>query len=100
MRSPVVRCRRCKTPRPPISSGACSRCAEEGVYSDAWEPFDPAPPKRAPAGVAVRPLRGAARGDVRDLGGVLSDVLGGVELGRKILVGGQKGVGKSTVVAD
>jgi len=48
----------------------------------------------------VRSLRGAARGDVRDFGGPLSDVLGGVELGRKILVGGQKGVGKSTVVAE
>ncbi len=48
----------------------------------------------------MRALQGAARGDVREFGGPLSEVLGGVELGRKILVGGQKGVGKSTVVAE
>lgn len=48
----------------------------------------------------MRALQGAARGDVREFGCALSEVLGGVELGRKILVGGQKGVGKSTVVAE
>jgi DNA repair protein RadA/Sms len=37
---------------------------------------------------------------VRQFGCALSDVLGGVELGRKILVGGQKGAGKSTVAAE
>lgn len=50
--------------------------------------------------MAVRPLVGAARGDVREFGGPLSEVLGGIEIGRKILVGGLKGVGKSTVVAE
>ena len=48
----------------------------------------------------MRALQGAARGDVREFGCPLSEVLGGVELGRKILIGGQKGVGKSTIVAE
>jgi hypothetical protein len=99
MGSPLLRCRRCKTPRPAASSGICSVCSEEGVYCDAWEPFELAPRPAAP-GVAVRSLRVTHPGDVRDFGCVLSDVLGGVELGRKILVGGQKGVGKSTVAAE
>jgi predicted ATP-dependent serine protease len=84
------------------SSGICSRCSEEGVYCDAWEPFEPepAPPPRAARGVAVRSLRSAKPGEVRQFGGALSDVLDGVELGRKVLVGGVKGVGKSTLVAE
>lgn len=103
MASPVVLlCRRCKTPRPPASSGICSVCAEQGVYCDAWEPYEPPPPPppRAAPGVAVRSLEAAQSGDVRQFGGPLSEVLGGVELGRKVLVAGKKGVGKSTVVAE
>lgn len=72
------------------------------MYCDAWEPFAPPPPPPPPAapGVAVRTLEAAQSGDVRQFGGPLSDVLGGVELGRKVLVAGKKGAGKSTVVAE
>src|SRR5262245_17765222 len=103
MASPVVLlCRRCKTPRPRASSGICSVCMEQGVYCDAWEPYEPPPPPppRPAPGVAVRSLESAQAGDVRQFGGPLSEVLGGIELGRKVLVGGKKGTGKSTVVAE
>jgi len=61
----------------------------------------PGMPARPPArGVAVRSLTATKPADVRKFGGPLSNVLGGIELGRKVLVGGVKGVGKSTLVAE
>lgn len=75
-----------------MSSGICSECGAE-----AWEPYEPATP-RVP-GLVVRPLRQGPPADVRRFECPLSEALGGVEIGRTILVSGKPGVGKSTEVA-
>lgn len=53
---------------------------------------------RAP-GIVVRPLRQGPPADVRQFECPLSEALGGIEIGRTVLVSGVPGVGKSTEVA-
>src|SRR4051794_38201018 len=87
---PPLRCRICGRTRPDVSSGVC-KCG-----SMAWELIE----HPVPEGVLVETLAGAAPLVARRFSCPLSEALGGVVLGRTILVGGLQGAGKSTLCAE
>src|SRR5262249_35340038 len=64
--------------------------------ADVWEPI----PHEVPIGVRVQGLDGAPVLKPRPFAGPLAEALGGIVLGKTILVGGGPGAGKSTVCAE
>jgi len=88
---PPLRCVICHRRRPQVCGGFCS-C---GASSWELEPHEP------PAGIAVDSLDASfERLRPMKFSSVLSEALGGVVLGLKILVGGSPGAGKSTLCAE
>lgn len=85
-----LRCAVCHRARTPACGGYC-QCG-----ATAWEP-EPLEPK---AGIVFETLEQGHALRPRQFKAVLSQALGGVVLGLKILVGGIPGVGKSTLAAE
>lgn len=91
MKTPL-RCAICHWRRPEVCPGFC-RC---GAY--VWEPIPPEPP---PPGIVVESLEdGGSPLRPKHFPSILSEALGGIVLGLKILVGGIPGSGKSTLCAE
>jgi len=86
-----LRCAVCERPRPKACGGFCACGAA------VWEPV----PHEPPPGIAVESLDGKGT-PLRPthFPALLSQALGGVVLGLKVLVGGAPGAGKSTLCAE
>lgn len=88
--SKTIRCAVCHRPRTPAGGGFCE-CG-----STAWEPSPIAPQP----GILFETLEEGQGLRPRHFKALLSQALGGVVLGLKVLVGGIPGVGKSTLAAE
>ena len=89
--NPPLRCAVCLRRKSPLYGGFCE-CG-----STAWELI----PHEVPAGIVVESLEEAGK-PLRPthFPALISQALGGVVLGRKVLVGGAPGAGKSTLCAE
>src|SRR3954451_12228137 len=91
MKKQALRCAVCQRRRADVCGGYCS-C---GAY--VWEII----PHEAPPGITIESLEhGAPALRPVSFPAILSQALGGVVLGLKMLVGGVPGAGKSTLCAE
>ena len=91
MKKPALRCAVCQRRRPEVCGGYCA-C---GAY--VWELI----PHEVPKGITIESLEhGAPALRPVHFPALLSQALGGVVLGLKMLIGGAPGAGKSTLCAE